>query len=288
MNARELIRSRFAELSPALQKGARFLVDHPNDVVVASMRSVAERAGVPPATLVRLAQQLDFDGWPGLKQAFVAELGLATDPYGRRAKSLVARRADRMLVGELFETQRRNLDATQANSGVLQQAARILGQAHQVHIAGFRASFPIAHALAYVYRLFRPTVQLIDAPAGGLEMQLRALAKGDAVVAISFAPYSREAMRVVKAARAAGCRVVAFTDSQASPLALAADASVLFSVDSPSFFPSIAAGIAAAEALLEVLVAGAGATGVRRIERAERDLFDSGAYLQPPRQRSGA
>ena len=286
MNTRELIRSRFADLSPALQKGARFLVDHPNEVVVASMRSVAERAGVPPATLVRLAQQLGFDGWPGLKAGFVAELGLATDPYGSRAKSLVARRADKTLVGEMFEAQRRNLDATQANSsGTLKQAAKILEQAHQVHIAGFRASFPIAHSLAYVYRLFRPTVQLIDAPAGGLEMQLRALAKGDAVIAISFAPYSREAMRVIDAARAAGCRVVAFTDSQASPLALAADTSVLFSVDSPSFFPSIAAGLAAAEALLEVLVAQAGAAGVRRIERAERDLFDSGAYLQPPRAR---
>jgi DNA-binding MurR/RpiR family transcriptional regulator len=95
-------------------------------------------------------------------------------------------------------------------------------------------------------------------------------------------------MRVVGAARAAGCRVVAFTDSQASPLALAADASVLFSVASPSFFPSIAAGVAAAEALLEVLVAQAGSAGVRRIERAERDLFDSGAYLQPPPVRGAA
>ena len=286
MTARDLIRQRFVELSPALQLGARFLLDHPNEVVVASMRSIAERAGVPPATLVRLAQQLGFDGWPGLKEAFVADMGLASKAYGQRAKSLQQRRPDQALTGEMFAAQRANLEATEAHSAAaLQRAARLLEQAKHVHIAGFRASFPIAHTLAYVYRLFRHSVQLVDAAAGGLEMQMRAFAKGDAVVAISFAPYSREALLVLQAARAAGCKVVAFTDSEASPLALESDACVLFGVDSPSFFPSIAAGVAAAEALLEILVAQAGAAGVAQIERAEQHLFELGAYLQPPPRR---
>jgi len=55
-------------------------------------------------------------------------------------------------------------------------------------------------------------------------------------------------------------------------------------VDSPSFFPSIVAGVAAAEALLEILVAKAGADGVARINRAERKLFDLGAYVDPTRR----
>jgi DNA-binding MurR/RpiR family transcriptional regulator len=289
MTPRELIRSRYAELSPSLQLGARFLLDHPNEVVVASMRTIAERAGVPPATLVRLAQQLGFAGWPQLKEGFVAELGLSTKAYGQRAKSLQERRKDKALVGEMFEVQRDNLQATEAhNATSLQRAARLLEQAKQVHVAGFRASFPIAHTLVYVYRLFRASVQLIDGAAGGLEMQLRALAKGDALVVVSFAPYSREALQALQAARRAGCKVLAFTDSEASPLALDADACVLFSVRSPSFFPSIAAGVAAAEALLEMLVAQAGAAGVAQIERAEAHLFDTGAYLQPPPRRGRA
>jgi len=106
VTARDLIRQRFVELSPALQLGARFLLDHPNEVVVASMRSIAERAGVPPATLVRLAQALGFDGWPGLKEAFVADMGLASRAYGQRAKNLQQRRRDQALTGEMFAAQR--------------------------------------------------------------------------------------------------------------------------------------------------------------------------------------
>jgi DNA-binding MurR/RpiR family transcriptional regulator len=118
-------------------------------------------------------------------------------------------------------------------------------------------------------------------------MQLRPLDHRDAVVVISFAPYSREAVMVVEGARAAGARIVALTDSLASPLALAADVAVLFSTTSPSFFPSVAAAVAVAEALLEILVAESGAGVAQRIDSAEQRLFESGAYLLPPTRRAG-
>ena len=82
-----------------------------------------------------------------------------------------------------------------------------------------------------------------------------------------------------------GAQILAMTDSNASPLALAADATILFAVSSPSFFPSTAAGLAVAEALLEVLVVEAGEDAAERIERAEQQLLDSGAYLRTRRKR---
>jgi DNA-binding MurR/RpiR family transcriptional regulator len=287
VSTQALILDRFPSLSPTLQIAARFVVDHPNEVVTMSMRALAEHAPTQPATLVRLAQRLGFAGWPELKAGFVTDLGLQSDRYGARAQSLAGRAHDAGLVGEMFKAQQANLNATGAASAKpLRAAARLLKQARAVHVAGFRASYPIAWSLAYGYRLFRPGVALIDGHAGGLEMQLRAIERGDAVVAASFAPYSREAMQVVDAARAAGARVVALTDSSASPLALAADVAVLFACASPSFFPSITAGVAATEALLELLVAQAGPTTAKRIDAAEQHLFDSGAYLQrPPRRR---
>lgn len=96
-------------------------------------------------------------------------------------------------------------------------------------------------------------------------------------------PYSREALQVAQAARAAGCRILALTDSAASPLALLADETLLFTIASPSFFPSVAAGLALAEALVELLASRAGKAVVRRVDEAERQLFDAGAYLPAPR-----
>src|SRR5690606_6988724 len=115
------------------------------------------------------------------------------------------------------------------------------------------ACHPVAFGFVYLYRLMRHSVLLLDGSGGALEMQHRALADGDALLAISFAPYSREALLAVEAARAAGCRILAMTDSLSSPLALQAEECLLFDTRSPSFFPSAAAGLALAENLVALL-----------------------------------
>ncbi len=286
MIATDQILERFAALSPKLQEAARFIVDHPNEVVISSMRTLADRAGAQPATLVRLAQRLGYLGWPELKSAFAEDMGLRSGTFGQRARSLAVRGRGANLLGELFEMQRQNLGETEAH-GVcaLREVARLLKRAKVVHIAGFRASFPIAYSLFYGYRLFRNSVQLIDGQCGSLETQLRPIEQPDVVVAISFAPYSREAVEVLARAAAAGARTVALTDSSASPLSLAAERALLFSASSPSFFPSVAAAVALTEALLEQLVFDGGKPVAAQIERFERQLFESGAYLQPPPKR---
>jgi DNA-binding MurR/RpiR family transcriptional regulator len=224
---------------------------------------------------------MGYSGWPELKAAFAADLGLWPERYGQRAKSLARRGHDPRLSGELFVAQRENLDVTEKSCArVLREAVGLLQGAGKVHVAGFRASFPIAYSFFYGYRLFRNSVHLIDGQSGNLEMQTRLLDAKDAVVVVSFAPYSREAMRVIDAARSAGSGIVALTDSEASPLALAADVSVLFSVSSPSFFPSVAAAVALVEVLLELLLVAAGDAAVQKLEGAEDQLHESGAYLQ--------
>lgn len=283
MKARQHILDCFESLSPKLQAAARFVVDHPNEVVIASMRTVADRARAQPSTLVRLAQQLGYDGWPGLKAAFAADLGLQAGRYGARARSLTTRSQHTDVIGEMFLAQAQTHQATEALcAGALRQAVQRIQQARRVYVAGFRASFPLAYALVYGYRLFRDEVHLLDGQGGNLEMQMRPIARGDVVVAISFAPYSRESLAVVAAARAAGASILALTDSDASPLALAADASVLFSVASPSFFPSIASAMAVVEILLGLLVADGDDQLVKRIESAEDRLRESGAYVTLP------
>jgi DNA-binding MurR/RpiR family transcriptional regulator len=274
-----LLRSRFPALSPQLQRAARYIVDHPDEVAVASMRTVAARAGAKPATLVRLARSLDFSGWNPLREVFVTRFREGSLPYASRARAIVRRHDGRDLAAGVFDAQRQDIESTERLSAArLPATAKILRSARTVHVAGFRASHAIAFGFAYLYRLFRPSVSLVAGEGGTLEMELRALEPGDAVVVVSFAPYSREARIVAEAARRARCRVIAITDSALAPIALAADETLLFTATSPSFFPSIVGGISVAESLLGVVVSQEGRGIVGRIEAAERQLFQTGSY----------
>jgi len=281
MSAKRSILSRFEDLPPRLQQAARYLIDNPNDIVTHSMRGLAQKSGILPATLSRLAVQLGYSGWHDLKKAFVSDLGLAGKHYGERAKNLAKRQSGSSdLVSEVFSTCQSNLQQTQGYLAErLEPVARQLQAAPTVHVVGFRASFAIAYSFFYGYRLFRNSVELIDSHCAGLELHLRKIQKDDAVLVVSFAPYSKECLEVIEAARKAQARVLVLTDSEASPLALKADDCLLFAVESASFFPSISAGIVVVEALLGTLVALSKQDVVKPLNQAEQHLVKSGAYI---------
>lgn len=275
-----LIRARFSELSPQFQMGAAFLLDHPDEVAVSSMRKVAERAQVQPASLVRLSQQLGFPGWNELRNLFVARVRTRPEPLTARARSLVKANAKDALTNDLLVAQQHNLDVTAAhNARVTVETARLLRRAPHVHVAGFRSCYAVAFGLVYGYRLFRSSVSLLTGEAGTLEMQLRTIAPDSATIVISFAPYSVEAARVAEAALEKGSKLIAITDSAVSPIALNADKVLIFSHESPSFFPSLVAATAIAESLVAHLLALEGSEAVAQLEIAERSLHAKGAYV---------
>ncbi len=277
MNLRENIVSQFSLLSPELQRAAEFSLQNANQLVVQSMRAFAAEAGVKPATLLRLAQRLGYNGWRELKSAFIDDLGLGNDTYVSKAEKLIAKGTQPALYEEVFLAHQANLAFTQAeNQHAMQQAVTLLDEAKQVYICGFRASFPIAWSLFYVYRLFNRQVSLIDGLASNIEVFTREINAEDCLLLTSFSPYSRESLDVLNAARQARARIIAITDSPVSPLAQAADCTLLFSLSSPLFFPSIVSGMGVAECLLAMLVARHGREAVNKIESAERYLQRSG------------
>lgn len=244
MNLRENIVSQFSLLSPELQRAAEFSLQNANQLVVQSMRAFATEAGVKPATLLRLAQRLGYNGWRELKSAFIDDLGLGNDTYVSKAEKLIAKGTQPALYEEVFLAHQANLAFTQAeNQHAMQQAVTLLDEAKQVYICGFRASFPIAWSLFYVYRLFSRQVSLIDGLASNIEVFTREINAEDCLLLTSFSPYSRESLDVLNAARQAGARIIAITDSPVSPLAQTADCTLLFSSAAPLFpFDSVRYG----------------------------------------------
>src|SRR5258705_11835550 len=60
----------FDILPPQLQTAARYMLDRPDDVALLSMREQARRAGVPPATMTRLAKRLGLKGYDEVRALY--------------------------------------------------------------------------------------------------------------------------------------------------------------------------------------------------------------------------
>src|SRR5262245_6328017 len=77
-----------SSLSPRIRVAARYLLDHPAEIALSSMRQLAQSAKVPPNTLVRLAQALGFEGFEEFRQPFREAMRRGAESIPDRARSL--------------------------------------------------------------------------------------------------------------------------------------------------------------------------------------------------------
>lgn len=280
---REVLGDRIDELSPQLRRAARFLSRSPELVAMHSLRELAAKAGVTPATFVRLAQALGFAGYPELKRELVGRLIPGALSYAAKAEQLQNVGDPTGIYDQVFAAQGANLDATRrANSAdVLRACAETLEQANRIWIVGFRSLYPLSFYLHYVWSFFRRDLFLAASPSGVLDNALFAIERGDAVVVMTMAPYSRDAVMAAEVAAKAGAKVVALTDSDLSPLAAYADHVLVAATDTPSFFHSLTAANGVIEALLAVLANRGGAKALAAIRRTQERLQSMQTYVDP-------
>jgi DNA-binding MurR/RpiR family transcriptional regulator len=200
---------------------------------------------------MRFCKIMGFSGYAEMQRLFRRALSRAAPDYATRLANLKASGAGQpaALVAEFIEAGRQSMErlAENLDETVLEQAVGHLSGARMIHLAGFRRSFPVAAYLAYVCDKLGLPAMLHDGVAG--LAQGSALQPGDALLAITFAPYSEETLALARRARAAGLPVVVVTDPPAAPLSgLAATIVTVTEVDFGAF-RSLSATIALALAL---------------------------------------
>ena len=254
---RERLNALHGHLPRRLQQCADHVATHLDRIALSTVAQVAQGAGVPPSAVMRFCQEMGFSGYAEMQRLFREALSRAAPDYATRLANLKAGGAGQpaTLVAEFVEAGRQSMEALarDLNETVLNQSVDLLSQARTIHIAGFRRSFPVASYLAYVFDKLGVPAVLHDGVAG---LQHRAaLQPGDALLAITFAPYSEETLALATQARDRGLPVVALTDPPARELSGLADA--VLSVTEIDFgaFRSLSAVIALALSLAVAVAA---------------------------------
>ena len=244
-------------LSPKLQKAARTVLDNPGMVAVSSMRSMAQRAGVAPPTMLRLAQQLGFDSWDEMKILF--QQALTRDGYSDKARGLKAlahSRGESGLFAELSDSAHRNIDSIYHDDHykAVSAAADIVLSAPRTYVIGAGSAHWMAAYLQYATSIAIPTLVAPRANGNDITEGLIRIESTDCLIAISSNPYARKTVEAMTFATEKGAKLVYITDSLAAPMAAKADVLITGSTDSPMYFPSMVSVVASIEALMAVIV----------------------------------
>lgn len=243
-NARETLPKR-------LRQCADYLSAQSARIAVSTVADLAAGADVPPSALMRFCQVIGFSGFSEMQKLFREAYSPKWPDYTTRLANLRRAQAGSpaLLLAEFIEAGRLSLEslAKSVDEAALAQAVGLMAAADMVHIIGLRRAFPVAGYLAYVFEKMNVPAMLHDG-VGRLDHS-DALRAGDALIAISFAPYSGETVDLAELAHGRGIPVLAITDQLASPLARHARA--VLCVDEVDFgnFRALSATLALAMAL---------------------------------------
>ena len=67
-------------LTPRMRDAAHYAVEHPNDIALSPLATVASAAKMAPAAFIRMAKALGYDGYSDLQRLFRAPLQHVAKP----------------------------------------------------------------------------------------------------------------------------------------------------------------------------------------------------------------
>lgn len=258
----ERISREYEGLSRQLKLIARHVEQHRDHLGLEGIQDVAAQCGVQPSAVVRFAKHFGFSGYTELQRIFREGLSQQIAPnrnYSSRIREVIDSGAGSLsstdiahefLGGSVSGMQhlQQSLDAVAFN-----QAVDLLADTEVIWIAGTRRSFPVAVYLDYALQHTDKRIFLVSGMGSMHEGQMRSLRAGDVMVAISFSPYAEETLQVADLAVQRGAKLIALTDSRMSPLARAAEVSLIVQDNATFGFRALTATMGLAQSLFIAL-----------------------------------
>ncbi len=220
----EEFETRLMEISNGLPKRLRQCADYvarnTDRIAVSTVAELSSAAGVQPSAFMRFCQLMGFSGYSQMQRMFRENYAQRWPDYATRLENLRANGGETpaALLAEFIDAGRSSLEnlASSIDAKTLDKATASLAKAPMIHIVGLRRAFPVATYLAYSFEKMNVPAILHD-KVGSLDHR-HAIQPDDALIAITFAPYTNETIDLATFASTRGSSIIAITDALNSPL----------------------------------------------------------------------
>jgi len=214
-------------LTPIHQRMGAFVLANLFRSATMRIDELADAVGASIATANRFARALGFSGYPAFREALVRGFEATIAPVERLRSSLESPAS----AAEVFEASLAQaasnvrLAQTSVDAAKAEPLVEAILDARRVFVLGYGASAFLAGLMEHGLTPYCANVQSL-ALGGGPSHAARRLftaSREDVLVAIAFPRYVDDTITLARQARERGVRVVALTDTGASPLARIAD-----------------------------------------------------------------
>ncbi len=240
------------KLSKGHKKLAQYITDNYDKAAFMTASKLGEKVGVSESTVVRFATEIGFKGYPELQKELQHMIKSKLTAVQRMEVSgnLIGEQdaLKKVLNGdiELIRSTLENISTDEFS-----KAVETINKAKKIYILGVRSSAALASFLYFYFNPVFENVVLVDT-ASGSEMfeQMFRISEDDVCIAISFPRYSKQTINALRFINDRGTKIIAITDSTASPIAEYADSILVAKSDMVSVVDSLVAPLSLINALI--------------------------------------
>ncbi len=216
------LQDHYVSLPKKLQSVAVFVLNNPDVVAMNTIATISEQANVTPSAMVRFAKSIGYQGFSDMQSVFQGSMRHVPQPYTERISSLDdSRRTGQTELHRFGHAARVSLDRMlqQVDEASILKAGEQLAQARTIYIAGQGRAAPVTTYLYYTFVKMGIQAILVNGTEVEMVDKARLIRSDEAMVAVSFSPYTANTYELVDICLSHQVPVVALTDSTLSPIA---------------------------------------------------------------------
>ena len=222
----ENIKFKFKEFSPSQKKIAEYIVQNIDKVVFFTINELASHINVSEATIVRFAYKMGFNSYSEMQKIIRNIFKAQLSPVRRINKNIDTENIgiDHILEGSI-DLDIYHLKELKKNIPIenLENAIKLLRNANNIYVTGFRTSYGVAHLCNLLTRQILNNSIFIKSEDECIPESLLSLKKDDVVFAISLPRYTNRVLHILKYANFQKAKIIVITDSYISPVGRLAD-----------------------------------------------------------------
>ena len=243
----EKIRSMMGQFTKRQRMLAEYIVQRPEKVGFLPINDLSQAAGVSVATVIRFCNTLGYSGYVELGREVQNSIQNDLSLLGRFNLAQSASKLNVDRAGTAFERilsleiESLGQLAKSINKSDFYQCLDWMSTADHIVIIGTMASVSLAEYFGYAASKVLPSVCVVTSVGGQSSDFLKGLGPDSLVFLIAFPRYPASTIALGDLARGQGCRIVALTDSNQSPIIQIARIAFLISISATSFVDAYAA-----------------------------------------------
>jgi len=248
----DLIKQSDSKFSKSQKRISAYITEHYDRAAFMTAAKLGATVGVSESTVVRMATELGFDGYPALQRALqdvmrnkltaVQRIDVTSDQIGD---------SDVMEKVLNLDIERIRKTLEESSKEDFNSCVDKIMNSKTIYIIGARSSASLATFIKYYFNLIFPDVKLVTAStASEMFEQILRIDHNDVIIGISFPRYSNQTVTALRYAKTHGAKVIAITDSKSSPLVPYSDNVLIARSDMASFVDSLVAPLSLINALI--------------------------------------